>query len=104
MAPPATADGQTSRIWCAAWRSGWSWRGWGEIGRAACRGRGEISGGAGSLKKKKKKAGGVVIVITNKQRTEWSSDLLMIERERYRVVLDGGAARVRERSITVGCE
>src|SRR2546425_11306564 len=25
-----------------------------EIGRAACRGRGEISGGAGSLKKKKK--------------------------------------------------
>src|SRR5256885_15534535 len=26
----------------------------GEIGRAACRGRGEISGGAGSLKKKKK--------------------------------------------------
>src|SRR2546430_6361510 len=28
-----------------------------EIGRAACRGRGEISGGAGSLKKKKKKKG-----------------------------------------------
>src|SRR2546429_10008589 len=27
-----------------------------EIGRAACRGRGEISGGAVSLKKKKKKA------------------------------------------------
>src|SRR3989441_5748123 len=29
--------------------------GTGEIGRAACRGRGEISGGAGSFKKKKKK-------------------------------------------------
>src|SRR2546429_5870493 len=29
-----------------------------EIGRGACRGRGEISGGGGSFKKKKKESGG----------------------------------------------
>src|SRR2546430_14077176 len=34
----------------------------GEIGRASCRGRGEISGGAGSFKKKKERVGGGRVV------------------------------------------
>src|SRR5256885_8619939 len=37
-------------------------RGTGQIGRAACRGRGEISGGAGSFKKKKRKRSGMEFV------------------------------------------
>src|SRR2546426_7559680 len=43
------------RILRAAGRGGLSCTEIGEIGRASCRGRGEISGVAGSLKKKKKK-------------------------------------------------
>src|SRR5256886_17354402 len=44
--------GNTSQ---SRWKSVLQWRGGRKIGRGWCRGRGEISGGAGSLKKKKKK-------------------------------------------------
>src|SRR5258708_739981 len=37
------------------------------IGRASCRGRGEISGGAGSLKKKKKKKTVYIVIRENKK-------------------------------------
>src|SRR5256886_8240313 len=47
-----------------------------QIGRAACRGRGEISGGAGSFKKKKKKGrstlSGAEIILICPELTRWA--------------------------------
>src|SRR5256885_13666131 len=48
-----------------------SWRETGShIGRGPCRGRGEISGGAGSFKKKKKREGGSGALKYNKKETK----------------------------------